>query len=454
MPEGKNYREVVMTMPVKMKQPGKYYVDKAKNKAGYSVFNEDGQEVSGGVLTEQEAKNRMEQFIKDARPIQDRKYPTYTSSHFPDIPNYVAHMRLNERQDTDGNGLFIEEIQSDRHQAARKQGYKGEVDVVAAIDKLTREQATQIIKLNERGNDTLEGDENVEDLRAIVRDYLDNEGQDETGETFRFLKNLAGTEGVPDAPFRKDWPVQLFKRALRDAVDSGKDWIGWASGETQAERYDLSKQVEKIVLLKKGSGDLILSAWGKNGNRVMDKNIKDESEIADYIGKEAAQKLANQEWGKPTPAGANDKVLEGQDLKVGGEGMKGFYDQILPKEVEKYVKKLGGKVEQSKTTSASTHKHMEPVDLPQNLQDLFMEQAEEKAKQEGLDEDANEMEFFNRVQELATDLAWDHINSDRPFADKQNKIWKVKITPEMRKTILEKGQPQAMTTQQQNTQIA
>ena len=49
----------------------------------------------------------------------------YTSSHFKDIPNYVAHMRVNERAGPDGKpGLFIEEIQSDRHQQAREKGYK------------------------------------------------------------------------------------------------------------------------------------------------------------------------------------------------------------------------------------------------------------------------------------------------------------------------------------------
>jgi len=55
-----------------------------------------------------------------------------------------------------------------------------------------------IIKRNERGNDTLEGDETTEQLREAVRYYLEMEGEGESGETFRFLKRLANTEGVPD----------------------------------------------------------------------------------------------------------------------------------------------------------------------------------------------------------------------------------------------------------------
>ena len=37
-------------------------------------------------------------------------------------------------------------------------------------------------------------------------------------------------------------------------------------------------------------------------------------------------------------------TLRGLDLKVGGEGMKGFYDQILPKSLEKLGKKFDAKV--------------------------------------------------------------------------------------------------------------
>ena len=37
-------------------------------------------------------------------------------------------------------------------------------------------------------------------------------------------------------------------------------------------------------------------------------------------------------------------TLRGLDLKVGGEGMKGFYDNILPKSLEKLGKKFDAKV--------------------------------------------------------------------------------------------------------------
>ena len=42
----------------------------------------------------------------------------------------------------------------------------------------------------------------------------------------------------------------------------------------------------------------------------------------------------------------NYKYLSGLDLKVGGEGMRGFYDQIVPQVAQKVLKQLGGKVAQ------------------------------------------------------------------------------------------------------------
>ena len=57
--------------------------------------------------------------------------------------------------------------------------------------------------------------------------------------------------------------------------------------------------------------------------------------LADVVGKEVADKIM----------GSSRQVLRGIDLKVGGEGMKGFYDQILPAAANKLVKKYGASVE-------------------------------------------------------------------------------------------------------------
>jgi hypothetical protein len=106
LPGGENYREVVLAMP---RQDG-----------GQSMFNVYGPEdrYVKQFKTRAEAEAEVAQNggrIKElflTTPDQQN----YTSTHF-DTPNYVAHMRLNERVDAKGKqGLFIEELQSDRHQ--------------------------------------------------------------------------------------------------------------------------------------------------------------------------------------------------------------------------------------------------------------------------------------------------------------------------------------------------
>jgi hypothetical protein len=62
---------------------------------------------------------------------------------------------------------------------------------------------------------------------------------------------------------------------------------------------------------------------GGTGNEFQGKRL------ADVVGKEVAEKINSASHGD----------LSGLDLKVGGEGMKGFYDQIIPSFLNKYTKK-------------------------------------------------------------------------------------------------------------------
>jgi hypothetical protein len=216
---------------------------------------------------------------------------------------------------------------------------------------------------------------------------------------------------VPDAPFRTGWPLQLFKRALRDAVADGKEWIGWTTGETQAARYDLSKQVD-VLNYDPFNKRLVAN---KDGNRVIDESVSPEK-LPDYIGKEAASRLLD----RKTLNGAGNHVLEGNDLKVGGEGMKGFYDTMVPKDVAKYVKQWGAQVE--KDGIGSERKVLNPSD--------FIE--------------------WHRAQnpnatEAQSRIAWAESTGAQRASAKRWKfkdvpIWRVNITPQMREGIKKAGQ--------------
>jgi hypothetical protein len=283
-------------------------------------------------------------------------------------------MRVNDRPDSQGQpGVFLEEIQSDRHQEGRKKGYKGQVNEVLSVRSLSRDQAIEIIKKNERGNDTLTGDELLEDLQDTVQSYLDNEDNDGTGETFQFFKKLANIDGVPDAPFRKDWPLQMFKRALADAVAAGKQWIGWTTGETQAERYKLSRQLGRASLLADRGDRYTLFLAFPNGERLFrNENGFGEygqrsvtaQELESLVGKPLAQNLI-EGADKMAQSGRSNRWfdVEGEGLNIGGEGMKGFYDTILPKEIGKYVKQWGAGVQRS-TIETFKGQSSDAVSLP------------------------------------------------------------------------------------------
>ena len=79
--------------------------------------------------------------------------------------------------------------------------------------------------------------------------------------------------------------------------------------------------------------------------------------VADTFGKEIAEKIKNNE-GEDRPILADDpdsgteKVLRGDNLRVGGKGMREFYDKIIPQFANKYVKKWGSKVEESTSIRA------------------------------------------------------------------------------------------------------
>jgi hypothetical protein len=270
------------------------------------------------------------------------KYPKaaseYTSPHFPDIPNYVAHMRTNERTLDDGSeGLFVEEFQSDRHQAGRKKGY-------VATENEKQAASNRIKEIRKLQNELDPNSEQYKKLESEVPELARTISTDASGR-------------IADAPFRTTWPIQLFKRALRDAVDGGKDWIGWTTGETQNERFDLSKQVDSIsVPMVNADGSRSVRIDPKDGTSfkmMVDSNgIVNGYQSADQFTGKRLDEVVGKDMADKIIALESPANFEGNDLKVGGSGMRGFYDNMLPKEVGKYVKQFGGKVEKVDMTQS------------------------------------------------------------------------------------------------------
>ena len=81
----------------------------------------------------------------------------------------------------------------------------------------------------------------------------------------------------------------------------------------------------------------------KNKQKVLEKNWVKPEQLEENVGKDVAKKLLE----TPRQAKINERmichvivILEGQDLRVGGEGMRSYYDKIVPTQLAKIVKRL------------------------------------------------------------------------------------------------------------------
>ena len=262
LPGGENYREVVLAMPHTTKPQFVIAYKNGSGQLGGMTFDTQQQAEAEMVDTFPRRTDLEIQTFYREKPISE-----YTSSHFPDVPNYVAHMRTNER---DG-GLFIEELQSDRHQAGRKSGYKGEKPSSWTLENPATGGTAGSFDTEQ---------EATEWQRTTPREEVRNWS----------VKEVKDSSGVADAPFRTTWPLALFKRALRDAVAGGKTWIGWTVGETQNDRFDLSKQVD-AVRWDEESGGL---SFKKEGQwTVASESGVSAQKLPDYVGKDVAERLVS-----------------------------------------------------------------------------------------------------------------------------------------------------------------
>lgn len=247
--------------------------------------------------------------------------------------------------------LFIDEIQSKRHQEGREKGY-ADKDAQAKFDEVQRESREYQESLAKKYHTDV----------ALLDNYWTEEEQRKIGEYTREKKKYADmlVDAVPAAPFEKNWHELAFKRMLRLAAEEGYDIVAWTTGEQQADRYDLSTSVDEIRVIDAGMGEHEIRGF-KDGKNVLNQTVTDgEKGLAAYIGKDMARKAyATLHEGDQTYL-VNDTyaAFKGDDLRIGGEGMKGFYDDILPRFVNKYGKKWGITVYDQKLPAIEHVAHM------------------------------------------------------------------------------------------------
>jgi hypothetical protein len=164
-----------------------------------------------------------------------------------------------------------------------------------------------------------------------------------------------------------------LKRVLKYAADNGYERVGLTTGSRQAERFDLSKQVDEIAVPMVNAADGTRSVRidpteGTSIKLMVDKDGMvtgygagstqfSGKKLNEVIGKEMADKVMKAEA---------DAKFSGLDLKVGGEGMKKYYDEIYPTYLQKYGKKWGAKVGE---TTIETGRSSDAAGIPSMYKD-------------------------------------------------------------------------------------
>lgn len=399
LPGGENYRELLLTLPEKKVEGEPYHVvrDKYMLPAIARVIKEeDARTVEDRIRRyavgaqeddlidtaeryldrlrdagETDAVDRyMNSFNVNAAQRQSDKN-NYRSSHW-DEANIVAHIRFNERTDADGNKvLFIEEIQSDWAQEGKKKGFREPFN--DRIPEITSERLT-VRELIER--EGAAGQEWVDGRNAMREDLGDDPLTMDTplvalfedGKRVRLTDSMRKTPEQAAEDLRKRWQAQrsfearehaqknidrlqpapfvtdtkawvslAIKRMIRYAAENGFDKIAFVNGQQSADRYDLSKQVQSIGVTKTPGGNYSVMIEPMNG-AMFEKTVMSPAELADMIGKELADKTVEKLDKDPD----GEAYFEGDGLKVGGEGMKAFYDRIVPQVANDVLKRLGG----------------------------------------------------------------------------------------------------------------
>jgi len=367
-PGGENYREILLKLPRRGLREG----EQARLMA-YEADMRRGKELESFQKREYDELKK-----KESQSNQD-----FRSRHFSDTPNILAHIRVQDyitptytKQQAEaigqriadgmgvanpmnlGNGsigvaikngyvtpkeaaqyadfrkfqnvdttgakrkvLLVDEIQSDWHQAGRKAGYGTQLREGWRMQPL------------ENGEIAVYGPDMQSPYGVTA-----GGASDAQAEALKIADKYGGvkTSTVPDAPFKKNWHELAMKRVLDYAAENGYDTVAITPGAEQAKRYDLSKQLSEVVY-DPASG--YLSGRNPEGKLVVAQQGVTKDSLPDYIGKEGAQKILE------APADeAGNLALRGVDLQVGGEGMKGFYDKILPDYLNNYGKKYGAQM--------------------------------------------------------------------------------------------------------------
>jgi hypothetical protein len=323
LPGGKNYKEILLKFPQKEKREA------------WEWFDPETQESRRGFATQQEAYDDRPSISAVVSKVETRDSPEdFRTNHWPDDPNTFMHLRMQDMTIGGKKTLVIEEIQSDWHQTGRKKGYGPQTETTYEAYYTTPDGRRVSLGFGETQEEAAAAVD--PGWKGIVDVKFDTQ-----------TKKVG--EGVPDAPFKKDWYQLGVKRLLKYAADNDYDQVALVGPDEQIRRGSLGTHIDGLIYEKNADGTIKLMAE-KGQSVVLDKTVEPK-DLDLYVGKDVAKRILDSK--------ETDGTLTGDDLKIGGEGMRQYYGRNYPE----YMNKLGKKYGTEAKKTQYTIKEFEPDDV-------------------------------------------------------------------------------------------
>lgn len=314
---------------------------------------------------------KHEQALEQAKRLhgEPRQQGTYQSSHW-DHPDVLAHIRLSDRtvgEDRDAIRPAMQRLAQMAGVDSLRDLSSGAVHVGLQNGVISPEEAASISRVMNwyTGHENKKGiGKRLLHVEELQSDWA-QEGRDKGFRTkpFRVWDKKTGktvsehdthdaawdayrthpdsdkldyghNNAPPPAPYvtnTQHWTDLALKNVLREAALGGYDGIIFPAGQNQADRYGLDKFVDEVHYEPETKTFYANLGIG-NPRRLIEKENVEPEQLSALVGRDVAEKLldpANQYQHQNTIR----STVSQDDLKVSATGMKGYYDNIVPKSV-------------------------------------------------------------------------------------------------------------------------
>lgn len=214
--------------------------------------------------------------------------------HWKGTTGVLAHARIQDFKTSNGNVLFVDEIQSDWHNEGQNKGYVEEKDSIKSLESEWKELLdrkdeikAELDKFDYSSFDPYtmlrDGPSADEKRREALDDEYSkivrriNEIDDKLGSA---KYRLEANSKVPDAPFRNGTYIQyVLKDLLRKAAEGGYDYLAWTTGQMQEDRW--SRAFADLYRIEYDQNiPKFLSKYGKQwGAKLTEITLNDEARV-------------------------------------------------------------------------------------------------------------------------------------------------------------------------------